>query len=211
MRRLDLQRFADTEAVQRYQEALYINVGAAGAAATYELFGTGVTKADESFDTKTKESPPLYCRLKKTASDSLLFSVFHQSGSALPGLTHLLADPVVAVLELIEYEGVDLCRIYFAVFVQHLLVCQDVYDLAKHPEAVLAFLQLGHLALQGDGEFLHHRGVYPCALYSVKTAALKFIGHLVAGGDAEEIGGLQMVHIGDAQGKSTPLFNIFYM
>lgn len=56
MRRLDLQRFADTEAVQRYQEALYINVGAAGAAATYELFGTGVTKADESFDTKTKES-----------------------------------------------------------------------------------------------------------------------------------------------------------
>ena len=63
MERLNLQRFADTEAVQRYQEALYINVGAAGAAATYELFGTGVTKADESFDTKTKESRYINQRL----------------------------------------------------------------------------------------------------------------------------------------------------
>lgn len=57
MKKLNLQRFAENEAVQRYQEAVYINIAAVGASAdAFELFGTGVTKADESFDTKTKES-----------------------------------------------------------------------------------------------------------------------------------------------------------
>lgn len=43
------------EIVQRYQEALYINITPKAAAPTWELFGTGATKADESFDAKTSD------------------------------------------------------------------------------------------------------------------------------------------------------------
>lgn len=55
--KLNLQLFAEgeDEVVQRYQEALYINITPKGAASTWELFGTGATKADESFDAQTSD------------------------------------------------------------------------------------------------------------------------------------------------------------
>lgn len=62
MMNLNLQFFAETnsnddndEIVQRYQEALYINIAPKAASPVWELFGTGATKADESFDAKTSD------------------------------------------------------------------------------------------------------------------------------------------------------------
>ena len=54
--KLNLQLFAeDDEVVQRYQEALYINIAPKASAPTWALFGTGATKADESFDAQTSD------------------------------------------------------------------------------------------------------------------------------------------------------------
>lgn len=56
LNKLNLQLFADDdEVVQRYQEALYINISPKAAAPAWALFGTGATKADESFDAQTSE------------------------------------------------------------------------------------------------------------------------------------------------------------
>lgn len=63
---MKLQFFAETDistsgnegnddVVQRYQEALYINITPKATAPSWELFGTGATKADESFDAKTND------------------------------------------------------------------------------------------------------------------------------------------------------------
>lgn len=57
-RRMNLQIFegdGNDEIVQRYQEAMYINIAPKAGAAVFELFGTGATKADESFDAQTSE------------------------------------------------------------------------------------------------------------------------------------------------------------
>ena len=54
--KLNLQLFAeDDEVVQRYQEALYINIAPKASAPTWAFFGTGATKADESFDAQTSD------------------------------------------------------------------------------------------------------------------------------------------------------------
>lgn len=56
--KMNLQFFADAnedndDVVQRYQEALYVNITPKAASQVWELFGTGATKADESFDAQT--------------------------------------------------------------------------------------------------------------------------------------------------------------
>ena len=54
--KLNLQLFAENdEVVQRYQEALYINISPKASEPTWALFGTGATKADESFDAQTSD------------------------------------------------------------------------------------------------------------------------------------------------------------
>lgn len=58
---MNLQFFAEAavegndEVVQRYQEALYINIRPKSNAPVWALFGTGATKADESFDAQTSD------------------------------------------------------------------------------------------------------------------------------------------------------------
>ena len=58
---MNLQFIAETasegidEAVQRYQEALYINITPKAGSPVWELFGTGATKADEKFDAQTSD------------------------------------------------------------------------------------------------------------------------------------------------------------
>lgn len=56
-RKWNLQLFAgeEDEVVQRYQEALYINITPKAPTQVWELFGTGATKADESFDAQTSD------------------------------------------------------------------------------------------------------------------------------------------------------------
>lgn len=64
MMKMELQFFAEGETsnnagnddiVQRYHEALYINTTPKDENPTWDLFGTGATKADESFDAKTSD------------------------------------------------------------------------------------------------------------------------------------------------------------
>lgn len=57
---MNLQFFAETaagndEVVQRHQEALYINIRPKDDKPVWALFGTGATKADESFDAQTSD------------------------------------------------------------------------------------------------------------------------------------------------------------
>lgn len=57
LNKLSLQLFAgeEDEVVQRYQEALYINITPMATTKAWMLFGTGATKADESFDAQTSD------------------------------------------------------------------------------------------------------------------------------------------------------------
>lgn len=75
---MKLQFFADTDistsgnegnddVVQRYQEALYVNTAPKTPTPSWELFGTGATKADESFDAKT--SGKRYINQKSTSQN----------------------------------------------------------------------------------------------------------------------------------------------
>lgn len=54
--RMNLQIFEENdEIVQRYQEAVYINAAPKAETPVWVLFGTGATKADESFDAQTSD------------------------------------------------------------------------------------------------------------------------------------------------------------
>ena len=56
--------------------------------------------------------------------------LLHERLAGVPGLADLVAGDVVAALELVEDERVELRRIDFAVFGQHGFIRDDIGDLA---------------------------------------------------------------------------------
>ena len=74
--------------------------------------------------------------------------------------------------------------------------------------AVDLHLVLNDPALQRQRELLHNRSVYLFAFYSIQAAALELVRHLVAAGDAEEIGGFDMGNVRNAQRERTALFDV---
>jgi hypothetical protein len=65
---------------------------------------------------------------------------------------------------------------------------QNIYDFAEYTESINGILAFYNLAFQREWKLGYDRCINICTSYGSKTGTLKFVGHFVAGGDAEEIG-----------------------
>ena len=64
-------------------------------------------------------------------------------------------------------------------------------------------------AFQGQGELLDNGSVHLFAPDGGQSAPGELVRHFVAAGNAKEVGGLYVGNVRNAQGESTPLFDIF--
>ena len=68
---------------------------------------------------------------------------------------------------------------------------------------------LGQLAFERDRKFRDDRRIDKAALFRVAAGACKLIGHLVAGGDAEEIRRGHIRHISDIDSECFGFHDVF--
>ena len=135
---------------------------------------------------------------------------FHQRCASVPCLTDFLTDGIVAVAELVEYKGIQLCGIDLACFVQHRLVCQHSDNFTNDMMTIYFHLVFNDFALQCQWKFLHNGSVYLFAFHSGQTTSLELVRHLVPRGNAKEIGGFDMGNVCNAQRERTVLFDNKY-
>ena len=128
---------------------------------------------------------------------SLLIVCLIDGGSRIPCLAHLFSGYVVAVLELVEDQGPELCGIHPAVFGKDPFFGGRVDDPAHDAVEALCFSHLCQLAFHDHRKFVDHRRIDEPALYGRITGTFKLIGHPVAGGDAEEVCRVHVVFVRD--------------
>ena len=85
--------------------------------------------------------------------------LLHERFAGVPGLADLVAGDVVAALELVEDERVELRRIDLAVFGQHGFIRDDFGDLPDDAVHRLSRYDLSKTAFHRDGELVDHRRV----------------------------------------------------
>ena len=105
--------------------------------------------------------------------------LLHERLAGVPGLADLVARDVVAALELVEDERVELRRIDLAVVGQHGLVRDDIGDLADDAVHRLGGHDLSKTAFHRDGEFFDHRRVDVLRLRGRVAGTLELVGRVV--------------------------------
>ena len=105
--------------------------------------------------------------------------LLHERLAGVPGLADLFASDVVAALELVEDERVELSRIDLAVFGQHGFIRDDIGDLPDDAVHRLGRYDLGKTAFHRDGELVDHRRVDVLRLRGRVARARELVGRVV--------------------------------
>ena len=127
--------------------------------------------------------------------------LLHKSSAGVPGLTDLFAGGIIAVLELVKHQGMELLRIDFSLFIENSLFSFDVDDFADNAGNELRIDKLEQLTFHDHREFLDDGRMDLVALHCVITGSLKFVIDLVARSNAEEISDVHMGFIGKRNSK----------
>ena len=152
-----------------------------------------------------KKSPPrgnvagFSCEVRVARKRVLLR--LHDRLAGVPGLADLLAGDVVAALELVEDERVELRRIDLAVVGQHGLVRDDIGDLADDAVHRLGRYDLRKTAFHRDGELVDNRRVDVLRLRGRAASALELVGRLVSRGNAEVVRDVHVRLVRDGDGE----------
>ena len=127
--------------------------------------------------------------------------LLHERFAGVPGLADLFAGDVVAALELIEDERVELRGIDLAVVGQYGLVRDDIGDLADDAVHRLGGHDLRKTAFHRDGELVDHRRVDVLRLRGRVAGACELVGRVVARRDAEVVRDVHVRLVSDGDGE----------
>ncbi len=116
----------------------------------------------------------------------------HPLHAGIPRGSDLIADRVIAILELVEEDGVQLLWIDFALLVQHRFIGFDVHDFANDSIDVVGVQEFEQFAFHHQRELLDDWGVHLVARDGMISGPLEFVVHPIARSDAEEIGDVDM-------------------
>ena len=113
--------------------------------------------------------------------------LFHEGGAGVPGLTDLFAGGIIAVLELVKHQGMELFGIHLSLFIENSLFGFDVDDFADNAGDKLCIDRFEQFTFHDHREFLDDGRMDLVALDRVITGPLKLVIDLVARSNAEEI------------------------
>ena len=127
--------------------------------------------------------------------------LLHERFAGVPGLADLVAGDVVAALELVEDERVELRRIDLAVFGQHGFIRDDIGDLPDDAVHRLGRYDLSKTAFHRDGELVDHGRVDVLRPGGRVACARELVGRVVARYDAEVVRDVHVRLVRDGDGE----------
>ena len=103
----------------------------------------------------------MYARQRVLQRHFLCSVIFYQSCADIPRGGNLLASGIVTVLELVKHQGMQLFRIYLAVFREYGLLCFYIHNFTNDSGYMLRIQKFQKLTFHDDRKFFDDRSVYP--------------------------------------------------